>query len=65
MQDMAGSVEEWTRSMPQKGFRTTRGGDFALTRSIDIVDYLANDNRHSTSYAVFTLGMRCVLDSQK
>lgn len=63
--DLAGNVQEWTRSIlsvggtPEKGARITRGANWDDALSKDLVVYVAMENSRAIDSRYFMVGMRC------
>jgi eukaryotic-like serine/threonine-protein kinase len=60
--DLAGNVQEWTRTEAQSDFYKTRGCSWNICTRDSLVSTLAVWNMRSSSVKYFELGARCVVE---
>jgi formylglycine-generating enzyme required for sulfatase activity len=58
--DLAGNVQEWTRTVAADGFVATRGCNWARCTATNLISFMAIANARSRRTHNFELGFRCV-----
>jgi iron(II)-dependent oxidoreductase len=60
--DLAGNVQEWTRTPVQQGFYATRGCGWSLCTSAMLPSMLAIPNTRAATFKSFEIGFRCAVE---
>jgi formylglycine-generating enzyme required for sulfatase activity len=63
--NLAGNVQEWTRTPAGPGFYVTRGCSWGMCTSSTLANVLAMPNLRSATLTSFELGFRCVLTREQ
>jgi eukaryotic-like serine/threonine-protein kinase len=63
--NLAGNVQEWTRTEMQPGFYSTRGCSWNICTRETLVNTLAVFNLRLSTFKYFELGVRCVVEGSR